>query len=361
MNTKTLIDDLLGGSRLSEKEALSLMNTKGREILRIAEAADIMREKTAGDAVTYVRNQNIHVTNICKNLCGFCGFGRPAGSEGAYLYGPREIREKALLARKRDVTEVCLLSGVHPDFDADSYADMIRAVHEVMPEVDVHTASPEEVTYSAERSGLTSVEVLELFREAGLGTLQGTAAEILVDEVRQKICPKKVDTETWVRVIKEAHNMGIRSTATIMYGSCESVADRVRHLSIIRDIQDETGGFTEFIPLSYLYKHTRLYEAGIAGEGATGREDLLMIAISRLFLDNIPNIQISWGKVDRKLTQLLLISGGNDLGGTMFDDAVSTDAGADDADFFDPAAMQRLAEDMGRPLKQRTTLYELLD
>ena len=203
-------------------------------------------------------------------------------------------------------------------------------------------------------------EVLERLKTAGLGSLQGTAAEILVDSVRKVICPRKLGTAEWVRIIKEAHTMGIPSTATIMYGSCETARDRAEHLGILRTIQDETNGFTELVPLTYIHTNTPLYKAGIARAGATGREDLLMIAVSRLFLDNFDNIQVPWGKLGLKMSQVTLLAGGNDLAGTMFSDDVSVNAGATDADYLDPDVMERMVSDIGRTLKERTTLYKLI-
>jgi FO synthase subunit 2 len=355
-----LLDDVLGGHRLTEDEAIRLMRVRDRGVWEIVATADRIREEKVGEVVTYVRNQNIHVTNICKNLCGFCGFGKPKGADGTYLEGREAIQRKAKLAKERQVTEVCLLSGVHPDFNTRSLVDLISWVHDVIPGADIHTASPEEIVYAAKQSNLTTREVIDQLRDAGLGTLQGTAAEILVDEVRRVICPRKIDTGTWVRVIREAHQLGIKSTATIMYGSLESDKDRITHLSILRDIQDDTGGFTELVPLSYLYQNTPLYRAGLAPAGATGRVDLLLFAVSRLFLDNFDNIQISWGKVGRKMAQLGLLAGGNDLGGTMFTDDVSVEAGGEESDYFDPDEMRRLCEDISRVLLQRTTVYELV-
>ncbi len=210
------------------------------------------------------------------------------------------------------------------------------------------------------KSHLSTRDVLAMMKEAGLGSMCGTAAEILVDAVRKKICPQKVSTEEWVRIIQEAHTMGIPTTATIMYGHCESVEDRVHHLSILREIQDETHGFTEFVPLSFIHMNTPLYRAGIARAGATGREDLLMVAVARLFLDNFQNIQVSWVKEGIKMAQLSLVAGANDLGGTMFEESISKGAGAVNTDYLDPAEMQRIAEDVGRILRRRTTLYELV-
>ncbi|MCP1661615.1 MAG: 7,8-didemethyl-8-hydroxy-5-deazariboflavin synthase subunit CofH [Methanocalculus sp. MSAO_Arc1] len=357
IETKQLLDDCLGGHRLTPEEALHLLKTTGREIYPICHAADLLREEKVGNVVTYVRNQNIHITNVCKNLCGFCAFGKRKDDPDAFFDDPERIREKVRIACSRNITEICLLSGVHPDYTLDTYADIIRTVRDEAPMIDIHTASPDEVAFIAEKSGVPTTEALETLREAGLGTLQGTAAEILVDDVRKVICPAKVDTATWVRIIREAHQAGIRSTSTIMYGSAESPADRITHLQILREIQDETGGFTELVPLSYLHDNTELYRRGRAPAGATGREDLLMIAVSRLFLDNFDHIQVPWGKFGIKLTQIALLSGGDDLGGTMFSDDVSVEAGGSEAGYLDPVLMKHISEDIGRTLIQRTTKY----
>ncbi|WOF16888.1 7,8-didemethyl-8-hydroxy-5-deazariboflavin synthase subunit CofH [Methanoplanus sp. FWC-SCC4] len=358
--TDTLLKDVLEGYRMKPEEAVFLLKTKDRKVWDIAKAADMMREKKAGNSVTYVRNQNIHVTNICKNLCAFCGFGKPKNDPEAYIYSDDQFRKSAEIAKERNVTEICFLSGVHPDFDAERYCEIIRMVRDIVPDADIHTMSPDEISYAAKKSDITSEEVIRMIKDAGLGTLQGTAAEMLVDDVRKIICPSKVSTSEWIRIIKEAHNMGIKSTSTIMYGSVETEEDRIKHLSILRDIQDETNGFTELVPLSFLHMNTKLYQKGLAPAGATGRTDILLFAVSRLFLDNFDNIQIPWGKVGKKFTQLGLLAGGNDLGGTMFCDAVSTEAGGEDSDFFDPGEMERIVKDIGRELRQRTTKYELI-
>ncbi|MDD1717979.1 MAG: 5-amino-6-(D-ribitylamino)uracil--L-tyrosine 4-hydroxyphenyl transferase CofH [Methanoregulaceae archaeon] len=360
MNLREILSDSVAGHRLTEQEAVELLSVRGRAVLEVIAAADSLREERAGNVVTYVRNQNIHITNICKNLCGFCGFGRAPQDEGAFCDDQETVKSKARLAVFRKVTEICLLSGVHPEFTADTYAEILSWVREAAPGVHLHAFSPEEVAYAAERSGITTEELLGRLKPAGLGSLQGTAAEILVDRVRQVICPNKINSDTWVRIIREAHGLGIPTTATIMYGSCEQVPERVRHLAILREIQDDTSGFTELVPLSFLYSGTPLYRSGLAGPGASGREDLLLIAVSRLFLDNFRNIQVSWGKLGVKLAQIGLISGANDLAGTMFSDAVSTGAGAKDADYLDPPVMERMVADIGRTLRQRTTDYRLI-
>jgi FO synthase subunit 2 len=358
---KELLEDVLEGHRLTSAEAAGLLKARGSDVWEIAAAADLLREQTVGDVVTYVRNQNIHITNICRNLCRFCAFGRPVGAPDAYDVGDAGVRAQVTLAKERGVTELCFLSGVNPDFSAERYAEMIGIAHAILPEADIHTMSPDEVIWAAKMSGITTAEVIEMVRDAGLGTMQGTGAEILVDSVRQKICPNKTSTAEWARIITEAHTMGLKSTATIMYGSLDTPDDRAEHFGVIRDIQDETGGFTEFIPLPFIHENTPLEKAGLVTGGSIGREDILMFAVSRLFFDNIPNIQISWGKIGDRMASLGLLAGGNDLGGTMFTDEVSVEAGATAADYFDPADMKRITDDLGRVLRRRTTTYELLD
>ncbi|HUH78678.1 MAG TPA: 5-amino-6-(D-ribitylamino)uracil--L-tyrosine 4-hydroxyphenyl transferase CofH [Methanoregula sp.] len=357
---KTLLDDVKAGHRLSEDEAGVLWGVRDRDVWAIAAAADEMRERRAGDAVTWVLNQNINVTNICVNACGFCGYSKKEGEEGAYFYDRSVIQAKAAEAKNRNVTEICTVSGLHPGFTAQSYIDVYTWIRESAPGVHLHASNPMEVAYAARKSRMTTLDVLKAMKGAGLGSMCGTAAEILVDSVRKEICAGKIRTAEWVRIIKEAHRTGIPTTATIMYGHCESDADRTRHLAILREIQDETHGFTELVPLSFIHMNTPIYRSGRARAGATGREDLLMVAISRLFLDNFKNIQVSWVKEGIKMAQLGLIAGGNDLGGTMFEESISKGAGATNTDYLDPREMQRVAEDLGRTLRQRTTLYEMI-
>lgn len=356
----TLFDDVLAGHRLTVGEAARLFRVKGRDIWRVAEAADEQRARMVGDTVTYVRNQNINVTNLCINSCGFCGFSRKPGDPDAYHHSADIVRKKAAEALARKVTEICTVSGLHPDFDAESYLQILASIREGAPGVHIHASNPMEVAYGAKKSGISTREMLSRMKDAGLGSLCGTAAEILVDDVRKVICPGKVTSAEWERIIREAHTLGIRTTATIMYGHCETAEDRARHLGILRSIQDDTGGFTEFVPLSFIHYQTPLYRKGIARAGATGREDLLMIAVSRLFLDNIPHIQVSWVKLGLKMAQMGLLAGGDDLGGTMFEESISKGAGASGTDYLDPAEMKRVVEDAGRVLRQRTTLYGIL-
>jgi len=357
---RILLDDVKNGHRLREEEALDLLSVQNRDIWEIAAAADEVREERAGNAITYVRNQNINVTNLCVNSCGFCGFSKKPGDDGIYFHDRSEIQKKAALAKTREVTEICTVSGLHPDFNARSYCDVYRWICEAAPGVHLHASNPMEVAYAAKKSHMSTQEVLIAMKEAGLGSMCGTAAEILVDAIRKKICAQKVSTAEWVRIIREAHELGIPTTATIMYGHCESVEDRVKHLAILREIQDETHGFTEFVPLSFIHMNTPIFRKKLARAGATGREDLLMVAVARLYLDNFRNIQVSWVKEGIKMAQLSLIAGANDLGGTMFEESISKGAGATNTDYLDPDEMQRVAEDVGRTLRRRTTLYELV-
>ncbi len=354
---RMLLRDVAGGHRLTEEEAYTLMRAEGRDVWAIACAADEKREEIVGPVVTYVRNQNINVTNICVNQCGFCGFSRKPGDPDAFRHDEETIRSKVETAIDRRVTEICTVSGLHPEFDAGSYIGIVSIIHETAPFIHIHASNPMEVAYGARKSGISTEDLLLGLKEAGLGSMCGTAAEILVDRVRRIICPQKIDTLEWIRIIREAHRLGIPTTATIMFGHCETDMEKVRHLAVLRDIQDETRGFTEFVPLTFVHLNTPLFRKGVARAGATGREDILMIAVSRLYLDNIPHIQVSWVKTGVKLAQLGLAAGADDLGGTMFEESISKGAGATNTDFLAPQEMERMAVDIGRNLRQRTTLY----
>lgn len=356
---QTLLDDTVNGHRLTVDEGAELLQVTGPEVYDLFRAADEVRRRKTGDIVTYVRNQNIHITNICKNLCGFCGFGTKKESEGAYLYGEEELKQQVRMAKERNVTEICFLSGVHPDFTLDSYLQFMRWAHEVYPGVHIHAFSPDEVDWVSRKTDRPTEEILRELVDGGLGTLQGTAAEILVDEVRKTICPAKVKTDEWERIIRQAHGIGLLSTATIMYGSLETPHDRALHFDRIRFIQDDTHGFTEMVLLTYIHAKTRLYEKGLVSGGPTGRDDLVTTAVARLFLDNFDHIQVSWPKLGIKMSQVALMAGADDLSGTMFVDAVTDESGGE-SEFFDPDEMEYIARDIGRVLRERDTLYNIL-
>lgn len=355
---RQILEEILSGSAADEKDALALLNASGRDTWDVAAAADIMREERAGNDITWVRNQNINVTNICINTCGFCGFCRKKGDPDAYYFDEETLRGKVREAKARGVSEICTVSGLHPEFNAESYLSLLRLIGEEAPAIHIHASNPMEVFYGAKQSGISTREMLIGMKKAGLGSMCGTAAEILVDDVRRKICPGKISTAEWTRIIKEAHNLDIPTTATIMYGSTETPGDVVAHLKIIRDIQDETGGFTEFVPLSYIHGQTPLYRQGLSKPGATGRYDILITAVSRLYLNNFTNIQSSWVKFGTKLAQLCLIAGANDIGGTMFEESISKSAGAKETEYLDPGEMERISQDLKRGLVRRTTLYQ---
>ncbi len=359
-----IVDEILAsitGRRMAEDEACRLLAATGADIWKIATAADAARKRQCGDTVTFVRNMNIHLTNICKNRCGLCAFGTARNAPDAYFFSDEEFHEHARQAREENVTEVCYLAGVHPSFTVDSYVNIIKAFHEEIPDIHVHGCSPDEILFAATQSGISTKEALQRLKDAGLDSVQGTAAEILDDDVRKIICKRKLPVVDWIRIIREAAAIGFRATATIMYGSVETVKQRAHHLQILRDIQDDTGVFTELVPLAFLHKNTPLAKAGIVNHGAFGREDLLMIAVSRLFLDNIRNIQVPRNKVGLKTAQLCLCAGGNDLGGTMYSDSLSHTAGAgEEADFCSPEDMAMICRDINRPLAQRDTLYHIL-
>ena len=245
---------------------------------------------------------------------------------------------------------------VASEYDMDSYLSVYQTIRRHAPGVHIHASNPMEVAYAARRSDCSTREVLEAFKDAGVGTLCGTAAEILVDDIREIICPGKITTDEWIKIIKESHDCGLRSTATIMYGHCESTHDQVAHLSLLREIQDETNGFTEFVPLSFIHPGTPVYKKGIARPGATGREDMLMIAVSRLFLDNFTNIQVSWVKLGLKMVQVGLMSGANDLGGTLYEREYRHQPRASAGDTWTLQTCG-ISEDLGRPLVERRTDY----
>ena len=358
MNLRTLLSDTLEGHRLTPEEGAFLFGTTGRDLYHLFAAADEMREKKVGNTVSFVLNQNIHITNICKNLCGFCGFGRQKNAPDAYQFGKDEVQKQVRDAKARGVSEICFLSGVNPEFTLDNYLSFMEWTHEIYPGVHIHAYSPDEVDWIAKQDQMEIRDVITALIQGGLGSMQGTAAEILVDEVRDVICPVKVRTARWEEIVREAHALGLRSSATIMYGSTETYADRAAHMDLIRRIQDDTHGFTEMVLLTYIHRKTPLHQKGLVRFGPTGRDDLVTTAVSRLYLDNIDHIQVSWPKIGVKMSQIGLLAGADDLSGTMYIDDVTGDAGSDMTDIFTPEEMRYICEDIGRDLKERTTLYQ---
>jgi 7,8-didemethyl-8-hydroxy-5-deazariboflavin synthase CofH subunit len=323
--------------------------------------ADELRRRTVGEAVTFVVNRNINFTNVCSVKCRFCAFSTEEKSSEAYLLTVDEVAARAEQAWKMGATEVCIQGGLHPGIDGDYYESICRAVKGRVPSIHIHAFSPMEVFHGAWKSGLTVKEYLKILRESGLDSMPGTAAEILDDEIRGALCPAKIDVGNWVEVVKEAHRQGIPTTSTIMYGHIDQPRHWADHLELIRMIQKETGGFTEFIPLSFVYPNTPLYRVDGARPGATGAEDLKMHAVSRLMLNSsVRNIQVSWVKLGPRLAQICLLAGANDLGGTLMEENISRAAGGSSSQRMELSEMVRIIRGIGRIPAQRNTTYKIL-
>jgi FO synthase len=357
-----IINRAEAGSRLSEADIVTLFAADGPDVTAIATAADRLRARAAGDAVTYVVNRNINYTNICLYKCGFCAFSKGSTREmrgPAYRIDVEEISRRTVEAWARGATEVCLQGGIHPDYDGNTYLDVVRAVRAAVPQMHVHAFSPLEITHGATTLGLSLDAYLARLQRAGLSTLPGTAAEILDDEVRAIICPDKLKTQEWVAVMRAAHLLGLRSTATIMFGHVEGYENWATHLLTVRDLQEQTGGFTEFVPLPFVHMEAPIWRQGRARSGPSWRETLLMHAIARLALHPvIPNIQASWVKLGQTGVIAALGAGVNDLGGTLMDESITRAAGGRNGQLCDASRMAELASRAGRHAVQRATLYQ---
>lgn len=349
----------LEGERITEGEALRLLKAQGDDLLATLMVANKIRREKVGDVVTYVVNRNINFTNVCTGSCLFCGFRRERGEPDSYLLTVDQVLEKVREAMKVGATEVCIQGGLHPDLDISFYTSLLRAIKREA-KVHIHAFSPMEVYYAAQRSGLKVKEALQCLKEAGLDSMPGTAAEILDDGVRAVICPEKMRTRDWVGVVREAHRLAIPTTATMLYGHVEGPDEQVEHLRVLRELQDETGGFTEFVPLSFVHFNTPLYLAGGLKEGATGTEDLRIFAVSRIYLDNFRNLQASWVKLGRKFAQVMLSFGANDLGGTLMEENISRSAGLSPA-MLTQEEIVRMIKEAGKIPRQRGTLYDVIE
>ena len=357
-----ILDRAQGGEDLSEADVSRLFQARGTEVAAICNSADALRRTVNGDAVSYVVTRNINYTNVCYFKCQFCAFSKGKLSENLrgrpYDLDIDEIKRRAEEAWARGAVEVCMQGGIHPDYTGETYLTILKAVKDVTPDMHVHAFSPLEVWQGAKTLGLELSDYLALLREAGLGSLPGTAAEVLDDEVRAILCPDKVNTAQWFQVMEAAHEAGIRTTSTIMYGHVERPVHWARHLLRLRDQQKRTGGFTEFVPLPFVAEEAPIYLKGRARRGPTFREAVLMHAVARLALHpHIPNIQTSWVKMGPEGVQACLNAGANDLGGTLMNETITRAAGAAHGEEMPPQAMERLIRDIGRKPRQRTTLY----
>ena len=350
------------GQEVGEAEIVTLFSARGPEVAAVAEVADDLRRAAVGDVATYVVNRNINYTNVCTFRCTFCGFSKGPLSlnlRGApYLLTLDDIAARTAEAAERGATEVCLQGGIHPSFDGDFYVDVVRAVKDAVPGIHVHGFTALEVTEGAKRLGEPLSAYLTRLKDAGLGSLSGTAAEILDDEIRAVLCPDKVDTEEWLEAHRTAHQVGLRSNITIMFGSVERPVHWARHLVRTRALQKETGGFTEFVPLPFVHMAAPVYLKRGARRGPTWRESVLMHAVARIaYAGYVDNIQASWVKLGQDGARQLLAAGVNDLGGTLMDENISRAAGAAHGQLATPEELRELAASAGRVARQRTTLY----
>ena len=354
----------LDGEEISWPEALQLCETNGADFHATVFAADQLRQRQVGDIVTYVINRNINFTNVCVKHCGFCAFSRTYRNEEGYLLDIDEIIRRTREAMDMGATEVCMQAGLPPDMDGDFYVELTRAVKTAAPDVHIHAFSPEEVLYGATRSGTSIAQYLDALKQAGLGSLPGTSAEILDQEVRDVISPGRITVKQWIEVITTAHSLGIPTTSTIMYGHMETPVHWVKHMNLLRDIQHETHGITEFVPLSMISEEAPMYRHRLVRNlrpGPSGMEVVKLHAVARIMLGaSIRNIQSSWVKEGPKLAQYLLTAGANDVGGTLMNESISTSAGAQYGQLIQPRELRRLIHDVGRTPAQRKTNYDLL-
>jgi FO synthase len=356
-----ILDSALNGKELGFDDGLRLARTEGQEMEALVLAADRVRRERVGDVVTYVVNRNINFTNVCFVGCRFCAFSRAPREKDAYFHSFEEIGRRSIEAWERGAREVCVQGGLPRDLHPYYYRDLLRAIKQATPRMHIHAFSPMEIVYGVELTGLPLANYLAMLKDAGLGTLPGTAAEILDDEVRHQIERIKLKVSQWLDVIKTAHRLGIRTTSTMMYGHTETEEHWVNHLILLRDVQKETGGFTEFVPLGFVHEFTQLYRSGDARPGPTVEEHLKVHALSRLMLQGwIDNIQVSWVKLTREMAQACMRAGANDYGGTLMDENISRLAGATSGEYLSPEEFQSRIRELGRIPAERTTLYKLV-
>jgi len=354
----------LSEKEISEKEAVRLYDAQGIDVHLIGMVADELRKRRVGDIVTYVVNRNINFTNVCIKRCGFCAFSRDFREEEGYFLPIEEIVNRAKEARHYGATEVCIQAGLPPDMESNLYENICKAIKSEIPEIHIHGFSPEEILYGASRSEVSIREYLLRLKEAGVNTIPGTAAEILDQKMRDKISPGRISVKEWVEIITTAHKLGINSTATMMFGHIESTEHRVMHMTKLREIQKQTGGFTEFVPLNFIASEAPMYKHNLHDgirEGSNSKEVLLTHAIARIMFNNyIDNIQMSWVKEGQKMSQLLLMWGANDFGGTLINESISTSAGAQNGQLIKPKTIRRLIREVGRIPAERNTTYQIL-
>ncbi|HEX3320669.1 MAG TPA: 5-amino-6-(D-ribitylamino)uracil--L-tyrosine 4-hydroxyphenyl transferase CofH [Terriglobales bacterium] len=346
------------GRVLSREECLQLAEAEGDDLIALLAAADTLRREITGNLVTYVVNRNINFTNICFVGCKFCAFSRGPREEDSYFHSLEDMARKTREAWDLGASEVCIQGGLPRDLPPFYYRDILRAVKAAVPQMHTHAFSPMEIVYGVELTGMSLRDYLLMLRENGLDTLPGTAAEILDDSIREVLSRNKLSSAQWQDVIRTAHECGIRSTSTMMYGHMETTEHWVNQMLLLRGIQKDTGGFTEFVPLGFVHQNTLLFAQGLARSGPTLAEHLKVHALARILLaGSIQNIQVSWVKLNRKLSQLCLHAGANDYGGTLMEENISREAGATAGQYTSPEEFQSLILEAGRIPAERNTTY----
>jgi 7,8-didemethyl-8-hydroxy-5-deazariboflavin synthase CofH subunit len=364
MSIEAIVDQALEGRELSAEDGEALFAAEGDDLHRLVSAADELRRRRLGDRVGYVINRNVNFTNVCVKRCGFCAFSRGHRAEQGYFLPTEEILRRVRQAWDLGATEVCIQAGLPPRIEGSFYIDLCRTIKEAIPQIHVHAFSPEEILYGATLSNRSIEDYLLALKDVGLGSMPGTSAEILDDRIRDIISPGRISTRDWTTVIRTAHKVGIPTTSTIMYGHIETALDRARHLDLLRGIQKETGGITEFVPLSFIAAEAPMVKKSLVQDIHTevSREDVLrMYAVARLMLDPwIPNIQAAWVKQGAQLAQECLEAGANDFGGTLMNESISTSAGAQHGQFRHPVELRSWIRACGRVPVQRSTTYQTL-
>ncbi len=356
-----VLEKSLAGSDLNFEDGMALSAADGDDLLALVKVADEIRRRTVGDYITYVVNRNLNFTNVCIVGCAFCGFSRGPNSPDAYFHSTETLVARSVEAVERGATEVCIQGGLPRDMDGRYYVNLLRAIKARLPQLHVHAYSPMEIAYGVEKTGMPLHDYLLMLKEAGLGSVPGTAAEILDDDVRQTLSPNKLKVKQWIEIIRTAHQLGIPSTSTMMYGHTETPEHWVRHMLLLRDIQKETGGFTEFVPLGFIHSQTRLFQKGGARAGHSMREDLVVHALARLMLHGyIRNIQVSWVKLGFDGSLACLEAGANDFSGTLMEESISKSAGASFGEYVSPGEFRAMIRKIGRIPAERTTTYEIL-
>ena len=359
-----ILDRAIAEKEISTKDALELFDAKGIDFHLVGMVADILRKRRVGDTVTYVVNRNINFTNVCIKQCGFCAFSRDFREEEGYLLPVEEITRRAKEAYQYGASEVCIQAGLPPDMDGHLYENVCREIKNQIPHIHIHGFSPEEILYGATRLAISPKDFLLRLKDAGVDTIPGTSAEILNQKLRDRISPGRITVDDWTNIIKTAHKLGIKSTSTMMFGHLETNEDKVNHISKIREIQKETGGFTEFVPLNFISSEAPMYKHQLHEDiksGANGNDVLLVHAIARIMLNNIiDNIQMSWVKEGHKFSQLLLKWGANDFGGTLINESISTSAGSQHGQLLRPKEIRQLIRDINRMPAERNTTYKIL-